>query len=148
MEHDVFFDRLKKLLELHEGKKRFPYRCPAGKLTIGIGRNLEDKGLSNDEIDYLFKNDIRECVLDLSGIIKDFFHLDEVRQAALIDMRFNLGPGGFRSFKKFIKEVNNRNFLRASEEMRNSKWFRQVGERSKRLCKMMQDGKWWFETDQ
>ena len=33
-------------------KKRY------GKLTITVGRNLSDRGLADDEIDYLFANDL------------------------------------------------------------------------------------------
>ena len=142
MEHDVFFDRLKKLLELHEGKKRFPYRCPAGKLTIGIGRNLEDKGLRDDEIYYLLENDIKECIKDLKRIFPDFDEIDKARRAALIDMRFNLGPGGFRSFKRFIAAVKRKDWNRAAIEMEDSRWFKQVKNRALALKRMIQTGEW------
>ena len=41
------------LLEGHEGRRAFPYRDSVGKLTIGVGRNLSDRGLSEGEIDQL-----------------------------------------------------------------------------------------------
>ncbi|GAB6161902.1 glycoside hydrolase family protein [Desulfothermus naphthae] len=137
------YEKIEELLILHEGKKKFVYRCPAGKLTVGVGRNLEDKGLSEDEIEYLLQNDIKECISDLTKIFDNFFKLDDVRQAVLIDMRFNLGPTRFRSFKRMIKAVKEQDFQRAAEEMKDSKWFKQVKQRGQRLYEMMKTGKWW-----
>ena len=53
---------LTEMLMRHEGVKRNPYKCSAGVLTIGIGRNLESVGLSDDEIFYMLKNDIRRAL--------------------------------------------------------------------------------------
>jgi len=41
----------------HEGLRLKPYHCPAGKLTIGIGRNLEDKGITEKEALMLLENE-------------------------------------------------------------------------------------------
>lgn len=128
------------LLE-HEGLKLKPYRCPAGKLTIGVGRNLEERGISEEEALYLLDNDISECIKDLQKIFTDaesFATLPENVQRVLIDMRFNLGASGFRCFKKMIKAVKDRDFTRAALEMQDSKWFEQVGNRGSVLVKMMQ----------
>jgi len=135
---------IKRLLKEHEGVKKFPYICPAGKLTIGVGRNLEDVGLRENEIEYLLDNDIKECLQDLMKIFPNFNAIDEVRQAVLIDMRFNLGAGGFRSFRRFIKAVRERDWSEAVKEMKNSKWYYDVRDRAKRLCKMMETGEWPF----
>ncbi len=124
----------------HEGLKLKPYHCPAGKLTIGFGRNLEERGISEDEALYLLNNDISECIKDLQKIFADaegFATLPENVQRVLIDMRFNLGASGFRGFKKMIKAVEDKNFTQAALEMQNSKWFDQVGNRGKKLLEMM-----------
>ena len=134
--------KTKELLILHEGKKNKAYICPAGKITIGIGRNLEDKGLSDAEIEFLFQNDVSECISDLEKIFPDFHNLDDVRQAVLIDMRFNLGPGGFRSFRKFIRAVRDKDWREAVKQMKDSKWYYEVKTRAKGLCKMMETGEW------
>jgi lysozyme len=131
---------LKKLrLQLidHEGLERFPYRCPAGKLTIGVGRNLEDNGISDFEARYMLENDIQECLYDCLRIFPEFIRLSDSRQRVLIDMRFNLGPEGFRMFKKFIDAVNRGRFGIAAQEMVDSKWFGQVGQRAKTLVAML-----------
>ena len=120
----------------HEGIELKPYRCTAGKLTIGVGRNLEDKGLSHSEALYLLHNDIDECVIDLQRIF-DLRNLPDAVRRVLIDMRFNLGARGFRGFKKMINAVKAKDFHLASLEMMDSNWFIQTGARSIELVKLM-----------
>ncbi|MCK5679208.1 sulfate adenylyltransferase subunit CysN [bacterium] len=124
----------------HEGLQLKPYHCPAGKLTIGIGRNLEERGISEKEARFLLDNDIAEAVIDLQTIFNVAPAFDKLRenvQRVLIDMHFNLGPTGFRSFKKMVKAVRDENFALAAKEMQDSKWFHQVGTRGQTLVKMM-----------
>ena len=122
----------------HEGLEQKVYRCTAGKLTIGVGRDLEDKGITEEEALFLLRNDIAECEDDLRSIFTKFDALDESRKRVLIDMRFNLGPSGFRMFKKMITAVKDKDLSRAAKEMKDSNWFRQVGKRAKTLFKMME----------
>ena len=126
-------------MELHEGRRRFPYTDTVGKLTIGIGRNLTDRGLSDDEIDYLFSNDIRECREDLQTF-PWFETLDDVRKHVLLDLRFNLGPARFRRFRQTLAAIAGGDYVKASEQMGKSKWARQVGQRAQRLSRMMATG--------
>ena len=126
-------------LERHEGRKRFPYVDTAGKLSIGVGRNLTDKGLSEDEIDYLLMNDVTECLNDLKTFAW-WEALDDVRRNVLLDMRFNLGPSKFREFRLMLAAVAGGDYERAGEEMQHSAWFTQVKGRGKRLLKMMRTG--------
>ncbi|MEJ2656239.1 MAG: glycoside hydrolase family protein [Desulfobacterales bacterium] len=126
----------KQLIE-HEGLEKKVYRCPAGKLSVGVGRNLEDKGITEEEALFLLRNDIAECEDDLRSIFTEYDALDEYRKRVLIDMRFNLGPSGFRQFKKMIAAVKKKDFRRAAEEMKDSKWYWQVGKRAETLFKMM-----------
>jgi lysozyme len=126
-------------LALHEGRRAKPYTDTVGKLTIGVGRNLTDKGLSDSEIDYLLMNDIRECTDDLKTFLW-WDDLDEVRRNVLIDMRFNLGPSRFRQFKATLAAVAMGDYVTASDQMRKSKWYRQVKGRGERLARMMSTG--------
>lgn len=126
-------------LILHEGMKLKPYRCPAGKLTIGVGRNLEDKGLSKQEALFLLRRDIAEITNELRKY-PWFKTLDMVRQKVLIDMAFNLGINGLLSFKKMLSYLKAGDYEKAADEMVNSRWYGQVGDRSKRLVKMMRTG--------
>jgi lysozyme len=136
----VEYDRVAKLIIGHEGFSGKAYYCPAGLLTIGYGRNIEGKGITENEARYLLKNDIDECFSDLQNIFPEFSSLTENRQAALIDMRFNLGGSGFRKFKKTIEAVQEYRFSDAEKEMKASLWFHQVKDRAKKLCAMMRAG--------
>jgi lysozyme len=126
-------------LELHEDRRTKPYVDTVGKITIGVGRNLTDKGLSDSEIDYLLMNDIRECTDDLKTFLW-WDDLDDVRRNVLIDMRFNLGPSRFRQFKATLAAVAMGDYVTASDQMRKSKWYRQVKGRGERLARMMSTG--------
>src|SRR5688572_26548191 len=89
-------------LLLHEGLRLKPYPDTKGKITIGVGRNLSDKGITHSEAMLLLDHDLDECITDLASF-PWFAGLDPVRQRVLIDMRLNLGPTGFRSFKRTLR---------------------------------------------
>jgi len=121
----------------HEGIVLKPYKCPSGYLTIGTGRNLDGKGITFEEAMVLLDNDIEECCEDLASIFTQFAVLPENIQHVLVDMRLNLGPAGFREFKNMIKAVKDKNWQAMKESMILSLWYRQVGDRSKNLVKMV-----------
>ena len=126
-------------LILHEGLKLKPYRCTEGKLTIGVGRNLDDKGISELEALYLLWNDIKD-VMDALDRYAWYRQLDPVRQKALIDMAFNLGLGGLMQFKKMIAAIELGDYGAAADQMLDSRWARQVKTRADRLAEMMRTG--------
>lgn len=123
----------------HEGFRLKPYRCTAGKLTIGVGRNLESRGITTDEARYLLENDIHDCVKDLAVIFPNHFvKMPELLQRVLIDMRFQLGPGGFRGFKMMIRAVRRDDLSGMIREMKDSNWYRQTTERADDLIVMVE----------
>ena len=154
-------------LILHEGLRLEVYKCPAGYWTVGVGRNLEGKPLRPDEQEYIFKrsglapDEVIE-VLKERGITKDealfllrediadaekdlqhfdwFPRLDPVRRKVVLDMRYNLGPTRFRGFKKMIAALARGDYKQAAAEMVDSRWYHEVGNRSKRLVRMMESG--------
>ena len=127
--------KVNKVYDDKTGKKINGGSAVIGNPTIGVGRNLSGKGLSDDEIEYLLNNDINECIKDLEDIFSDFSELEPNVQRALVNMRFNLGHYGFRKFKHMISAVKARDFKTAKEEIKSSKWCRQVGSR----CKFVSD---------
>lgn len=133
-------ETLIQLLRFHEGVRKFPYTDTVGKLTIGVGRNLTDVGLFQDEIDYLLSNDINRCIRDLRSHLYFFDSLDEVRKIVLVDMCFNLGIGGLMKFQRTLKAVEEGRYQDASFNMLDSKWATQVGDRAIRLSEMMRTG--------
>ena len=144
-----------KRLIFHEGLRLKPYYCTAGKLTIGVGRNLEDNPLSTEEKkalgDYmhgitengakmLLRNDIIRTYESLKKIIKNYTELEEDRQYALLDMCFQLGEKGFKNFKRLIKEIEHENFYMAAYECLNSLYAKQVPARAKRIAQTLKYG--------
>jgi len=132
--------RLVAQLRRHEGMKLTPYRCTAGKLTIGVGRNLDDVGITEDEALVLLDNDVTRVFQECQRHLPTFGSLCEARQHVLIGMTFNLGFAGLLDFKKMLAAVEAADFDRAAAEMLDSKWARQVGTRAATLAKMMKEG--------
>jgi lysozyme len=128
-------------LRLHEGERFKPYRCTAGKLTIGVGRNLDDRGITAAESAYLLCNDISEKETELVHALPWVSSLNEVRQRVLVDMAFNLGIDGLLGFKRTLATIQAGDYQRAATMMLDSKWAGQVGQRAERLARMMATGK-------
>lgn len=136
-------NKLHEMLIKHEGLKLKVYKCSAGKATIGVGRNIEDLGISKEEAMILLENDVLRCFNELNGF--DWFNsLDAVRQDAIINMVFNLGLTRFLTFKKFIAAITIKQFEQASEEMLDSLWAQQVGSRAFELSQMVRTGQYQF----
>ena len=135
-------DRIKEQLVRHEGLRLKPYRCTAGKLTIGIGRNLDDCGISQSEAYIMLINDIMNCEKQLQVKIPDIYNgLDEVRKSVLLNMCFNLGINGLLGFKNTLAFVKAGDWERAANNMLVSKWAKQVGRRAIELSELMRKGK-------
>lgn len=129
--------KLTELIKRHEGYRQFAYRDTVGKLTIGIGRNIDDRGISEDEAEYMLNNDIDLCLSDLSRNIPGFNELPETVQVVLVDMCFNLGITRLMKFKKTLLYINEGLYYKAADEMLDSSWARQVGTRAPELSEMM-----------
>lgn len=120
-------------LKEHEGIRLKPYRCTSNKLTIGVGRNIEDRGITEDEAEYLLNNDINICLKELELHLPWFYQLPESAQIVLVDMCFNMGMPRLMQFKKTLNYLADHNFANAAVEMLDSRWARQVGARAKYL---------------
>lgn len=131
--------QLKDLLIKHEGCEKFPYRDTKGITTIGIGRNLEAKGLRDDEIALMFENDLNEAITEAQKYIW-FSRLSEPRQHVIVSMIFNLGPKGFAKFKATIRALEKEDYAEAAKEMLNSVWAVQVKDRATELSWIMRHG--------
>ncbi|MDD4276911.1 MAG: glycoside hydrolase family protein [Candidatus Cloacimonetes bacterium] len=135
-------ERMKEQLLRHEGLRLKPYRCTAGKLTIGIGRNLDDCGISQKEAYALLDNDIQNCEQQLLEEIPVIYNaLDEVRQCVLLNMCFNLGIHGLLGFNNTLAFIAAGDWERAANNMLASKWAKQVGRRAIELSELMRKGK-------
>jgi len=138
-------NNLREMLKRHEGVKSHAYRCTAGKITVGVGRNIDSDGglgLSDDEINYLLDNDIVRCIQELNGVFPWFNQLDTIRSDAIIDICFNLGLPRLMLFQKAIKAMKEGDYEKAADEFYDSKWAKQVGNRAIEVCEMIRSGKY------
>ena len=132
--------KLAEQLKKHEGLKLKPYTDTVGKLTLGIGRNLEDKGITEQEALFMLNNDVDYFYGKLSKRLPWLLSLDDVRQNVLVNMAFNLGVGGLLTFKNMLRLVSIGHYQEGAEEMLNSKWAEQVGYRANELAEQMRTG--------
>lgn len=131
--------RLVDQLVHHEGIRLKVYPDAFGVLTIGVGRNLQSKGISSAEAFVLLDHDLDECIHDLTTFAW-FPELDAVRQRALVDVRFNVGAAGFRLFPKMIHALAIGDLATASVELLNSQAAKVNAQRYNRLARMLKTG--------
>jgi len=138
---EALMNRIKAQLVRHEGLRLKPYLCTAGKLTIGIGRNLDDRGISQKEAYAMPERDIHDCEQWLIDEIPEIYNkLDEVRQSVLLNMCFNLGIKGLLGFNNTLAFISAGDWERAANGMLASKWAKQVGMRAIELSELMRKG--------
>ena len=151
-------EKLKAQLVKHEGKKNHVYKDTEGHPTIGVGFNLDRSGakakvealgldyakvkagtqdLTDSQVYQLLEGDMDTAIADSKSVFPKFTDLSDVRQRVIVDMMFNLGKSKFSGFKKMIDAVKAGDFAKAADEMKDSAWYRQVGQRGKTLEKMM-----------
>ena len=132
---------LLRLLTRHEGRRTHPYLDTAGKLTIGVGRNLTDRGLSGGEIDLLLANDIRMARAACRRLYGDGFDAASMaRRHALVSMAFNLGQTRLARFKRLRAAVLSEDWDLAAAEALDSRWASQTGQRATELAAMLRAG--------
>jgi lysozyme len=130
------------LIKSHEGLSLKLYKCPADRWTIGYGRNVEDRGISPREAEYLLACDIQQFREQLTRDYPWFTSLSEVRQAAMTDLIYNVGPGNLKKFVKFLAAMARGDWERAGDELVQSKWYTQVRNRAPRIVMMIRTGGW------
>ena len=127
-------------IKRHEGFRAKPYRCPLGFLTVGYGHNL-DVPMKPHEADALLEARLRPVVRGVIEVLPHLNEYGEVRANALIDLAFNVGLNGFKRFKKMLAAVRREDWNAAALEMKDSRWYTQVGDRGVELAAMILTGK-------
>ena len=142
------------LIKQHEGFSSVPYKCPAGKRTIGWGHNIDAHPLPKDIEGYLFANgyilpehaerllsdDLRMAEEDCQRAYFGFNGFSEARRIALADFMFNVGIVVAMKFKNMRKAIIDGDWGRAADEMFNSRWREQVGDRAAEIIGMVRQG--------
>ena len=130
------------LIKKHEGLRLHPYKDSVGKSTIGWGRNLEDKGITQAEAELLLSNDVHDAEDDARALLGDgvFELLTDTRKAVMVNMAFNLGLTRLRKFVIMLKAIKEGRNLDAATAMLSSKWAEQVGVRATELARLWREG--------
>lgn len=134
-------EALRQSLVKHEGLRLLPYTDTRGRLTIGVGRNLTDVGISQDEAMLLLEHDIDRTIHLLTVNWPQFVKLDETRQRVVTEMAFNLGVAGLMTFTQMLDAIDKSDWVTAAQEARQSLWANQVGMRAETLATMLETGK-------
>ena len=130
-----------KWAEAATGPELFPYRDTVGKLTIGYGRNLDDRGITREEAELMLNKDMADAINDASSL-PYWEQLSPVRQIVISDMVYNLGLTKFRKFINLNKALLIQDYSLAGHEMKDSRWYRQTERRAKVLVQAMISGIW------
>ena len=153
----IAYNEIQKRLLLHEGCAEHIYKCPAGFLTIGVGRNLQanpltpkerefvgdiKEGITVEKALYLLRNDVKRCIKELTDNISFYYQLDDERQYALLDMCFNMGIKKLLKFKRMLNAMLIGDYRGAAKECLMSKYAVDVGTRAERISRLIETGVW------
>ena len=133
-------ESLQDMLVRHEGIKLKPYFDSEKIMMIGVARNLEDMGLTEEEARYLLENDIARIYLEAKRAFSWFGRLCTVRKTVMLNMLFNLGMPRLQGFTMMLKAMERGDYHTAATEMLDSHWAEQVGDRATELAKLMRRG--------
>ena len=135
MDREQLFDDLVR----DEGLKLEIYKCTAGKLTIGVGRNIEDRGITTSEARLLLANDVDIISDELTNNFPWWVSMPEPAQRALANMAFNLGVPRLSQFKNMLSALEKGDYNVAAKEALDSNWAKQVGDRANRIAKVFRE---------
>jgi lysozyme len=130
------------LIKANEGCKLFPYTDTVGKLTIGVGRNLTDCGISQEEAEALFTDDLDQATRNLEAGIPWTVNLDEVRKAVMLDLCFNMGLQSLLTFTTFLRLMATGDYAGAADDLAQTHYATQVGARAVQNCNLLRFGDW------
>ena len=128
-----------RMLIRHEGMLLKPYRDSVGKLTIGVGTNLDD-GITEEEAMWLMRHRVDKHEEELRARFPVYGTLDPVRQFVLLDMAYNMGNPTLAGFRRMWGDLDRGAYDQAAAEMLDSLWAQQVGQRANELAHMMATG--------
>jgi lysozyme len=126
----------------HEGLELKPYKCTSNKLTIGVGRNLEDVGITEAEAKYLLMNDLARVDSQVEQLMPWSAQLNPARYDALLNFVFNVGIGTALKFENAMAALKESDFDTAAAELLDSRWSTQVGKRAEELAEQIRTGEY------
>lgn len=145
------YDDILNLIKKHEGVRPRIYKDSLGIPTVGIGFNMlrpdapsvlksigadynkilsGESELTNNQMHELFNICLKIAYADAKKYVPSFDSLPKNIKLGLLDMSFNLGYGRLHKFVKTREHILNGDYKKAAAELQNSKWAKQVGNRS------------------
>ena len=147
IQRDDLIEIVKEDLIRHEGYVTEIYLCSENYPTFGIGHMVTEEDMENtwpvgtpvtdERILEVFKKDCEIAYTDACALVLNFAGQSKDAQRVVVNMAFNLGRNRLGKFKNFLKAVNEGNYAKAADEMIDSRWYSQVGRRSKELVEIM-----------
>ena len=141
-------EKLRQQLIIDEGVKYEVYLDHLSLKTCGIGHYIRQDEpefdlevgtqITEDRCTELFEEDIKSVIKDCKKVFEDWDDMDEEVKQICANMMFNLGLPRFSKFRKTINNIINKDYKKAAEEMRDSRWYRQVTNRAERLAVRME----------
>ena len=147
---------IERMLRAEEGYRDRPYDdkagvpifAPVGKLTIGVGHNLQDKPLTPEAIAFILNEDINDVLVEALTLFPELETWKEGRQLAIINMIFQLGISGFLEFRKSIEAIRKLDWDEAAKEVLKSKWAEKDSPaRAIRISEMLRTGQHFYEVN-
>ncbi len=132
--------KLRALLLKHEGFKQFLYTDSRGVPSLGIGRNVRDRGVTMEEALVLLDDDLIYFTHKLDTLFPWYANLSPNRQVALVDMAFNLGVNGLMLFRHMLESLAAGRYDMAANAMLSSAWAAQVEGRAVELAEIIRTG--------
>ena len=130
----INMEKMREQLVKHEGLRLMPYRCTSDKLTIGVGRNLDDRGISEETAMQMLDEDINIVLSELQKAVPGFSDFDKIIQESLVDLAFNMGTPTLLKFKATLAALKGQHMCIASRELLDSRYARQVGQRAQTIA--------------
>tara|TARA_B100000035_G_scaffold278340_1_gene257220 strand:+ start:4756 stop:5202 length:447 start_codon:yes stop_codon:yes gene_type:complete len=136
-------DRVRKQIEIDEGRVEEVYLDSLGLPTFGIGHLIktgdpeygfpEGAKIPAERVDEVFDEDFAHHIHECELLFANFYEYHDEVQEVLINMMFNMGRTRLSKFRKFIAAIDSKDYNEAANQMVDSRWYNQVGNRSKRL---------------
>ena len=113
------------------------YQDTLGIWTIGVGHNIEEKGISPAVMELMLDEDIEEAIVELKRSVSFFSKMPEQVQEALVNLSFNMGIPRLMQFKKTLAYLRDGDFEAAADELLDSRYAEQVGRRADEVADMI-----------
>jgi lysozyme len=139
----INFDILSQELRQDEGVRPYAYQDSEGYWTIGVGRLIDQRRggrLSDEEINLLLNNDLQKCLLDIQNEPWYLSLNNDIQRQGILNMRFQLGSAGIRTFKTSLGLIAQGKFKEAGANLRLSNWFKETPERAERVILQIENG--------